>query len=67
MNECPRQHRFFPRCRFEPRYDLSPAQMPERLTSIKSANQNFWEQFRQETYVHDVCIRCGRVVKRVDK
>lgn len=50
-------------CKFEPRYDLGPPDL-SRFTSMKNAHPEFFEALKPKTYVHDVCIRCGTIVKR---
>lgn len=61
--DCPRFEKWIGRCRFEPRYDLSPADLTQ-FTSVRSMNGSFAEMFRRKTYVRDVCIRCGKTIER---
>jgi hypothetical protein len=50
--------------RFEPRYDKSEAIFPwDRFESIKIRPDTL-ETMRRITYVCDVCIRCGKTIKR---
>ena len=56
---CPRQGKWFGGCKFEARYDLSPANM-SGFTEIRG-NFNM-EPLRKKTYCGDVCVRCGKVI-----
>lgn len=50
-------------CRFEARYDLEPAQVKfDRLQGEGAGS--FLDKFRKQTYVRDVCTRCGATVER---
>lgn len=62
MSDCPRRGAWIG-CNFEPRYDLSPADI-SRFESIKGNAAPLLEALRSKTYVHDICVRCGRVVER---
>ena len=49
--------------KFEARYQKSAAKTP----SIGEARGNIveiLEAFRDVTYVHDICVRCGEIVRR---
>lgn len=63
MSECDARYAMFPRCKFEPRYDFG---VPD-LTRFKTIpNPAFIEALKPKTYLKDVCIRCGKTVKRED-
>jgi hypothetical protein len=50
--------------KFEPRYDLGPADV-SKFESISGGRAvSFMETLRSKTYVHDVCIKCGEVIIR---
>ena len=59
--DCDRKGKWIRGCKFEPRYDLGPADF-SAFTSIKSANSNFAESLRKKTYRGDVCVTCGKLV-----
>lgn len=60
-----------PLCQFEPRYSKGPAN-PQVYDGVvdfddyatTSAIEDAIEQTRSVTYIHDVCVSCGRTVKR---
>lgn len=66
MSECPYKDAWFLPCQFEPRYDIGPVDMSgmANATSIKARDPDI---FRRKTYVHDICVRCGVIVKRDPK
>ena len=49
--------------RYEPRYDLGKADL-SAFKSFSGMRNKSLELFRTKTYVHDICVRCGDVVKR---
>lgn len=52
-------------CRFEPRYDVGAAEVPDRKLSIQNCDvPAVFAEFRPKTYIHDICTRCGKVVER---
>ena len=60
-------------CQFEPRYDecyhpcLSLIKMSEASKLLKDNKvEEFKKIFYYKEYVHDICVKCGRVVKRVN-
>ncbi|MFL9904689.1 hypothetical protein PQR71_42290 [Paraburkholderia fungorum] len=62
-NECPRAGKLFGGCKFEARFDRIP---PEQRKDIFAPYQMI-EEINARTkriYVHDVCVRCGKTVKR---
>jgi hypothetical protein len=61
---CARLGKLIGGCKFEPRYDLGPVQIPNGfgLNYIGMALGERLEQHRKKTYVHDVCIRCGKAI-----
>lgn len=52
------------RCKFEPRYDLSPPDLSQFASIERGMTQSILEQFRTKTYVHDVCVKCGKTTDR---
>ena len=66
MSGCERKGWLFRGCKFEPRYDLSPADM-SRLGKVSNAQPEHLDKFRTKTYVHDVCVRCGKVIPRDER
>lgn len=64
MDECLNKKKFFGGCKFEPRYDLGPADI-SRFESISGTGAvTMFEKLRAKTYVHDICVRCGKIVRR---
>jgi hypothetical protein len=64
MSDCPNFGKLIGGCRFEPRYDLGPAEgYPAEMKGIGSLAAAM-EPWRRKTYVRDVCTRCGRTVER---
>ena len=55
---------YFGSHKFEPRYDLSPADM-SAFKSFKAADPSYMEPLRAKTYVRDVCTKCGKTIERV--
>lgn len=52
--------------KFEARFDLGPLSIGSGQ-SISNASHNMLmvlDKFRDKTYVHDICVRCGKIVKR---
>lgn len=63
MSECDAKYRMFPRCRFQARYDFGRPDLG-RFKSIPTPE--FIEALKPKTYIKDVCIRCGKTIKRED-
>jgi hypothetical protein len=61
---CSRLGKWVGGCKFEPRYDKGPVQMPDgfSLNYVGVSLAERLEQHRKKTYVHDVCIRCGKTI-----
>lgn len=59
---CPRFGKWLG-CKFEPRYDKSPADLSQ-FSNIKRMEEPVVEKFRSVTYICDVCVRCGSVSAR---
>ena len=57
---CPNS--FFGSHKFEPRYDLGPADFTPFETFKGSAHT--MEKLRTKTYVRDVCTKCGKTIER---
>ena len=69
MSECIKSWTGKPLCKFEARYDeTSEVAKDTSQFSDVSANAIFWGREvptnRTKTYVHDVCVRCGKVINR---
>lgn len=63
--DCPRFGRLIGGCKFEGRYDTGPASLSfdyrgQRLAELVEAT-------KPQTYVRDVCRRCGRTVERAGR
>lgn len=63
MTDCPRFGKLFNGCKFEGRYDREPLDQGA-LSRFKTLPVQIAEMLRRKTYVHDICIRCGKTVKR---
>jgi hypothetical protein len=69
---CPRGERgLLSRCSFEPRYDIGPSSIAERMESMKFSGigagrrmKAIIEASSPKTYVRDICVTCGKVVER---
>jgi len=66
MSDCPRLGKWIGGCRFEPRYDLGPADLSSFDTLEGRGSLALVEKMRAKTYVHDVCTTCGKIVRRPD-
>lgn len=63
MEPCPRHGRWIGGCRFEPRYHVEEPtdELCDVIKKQWSASQADKELLVvKTTYVHDVCVRCGR-------
>ena len=69
---CPNLDKLIRGCKFERRYDTKPPS-PEIIAALQplmdSPFSNMDADFalselKTETYVRDICIRCGKVVER---
>ena len=70
-NDCPRVSRWIAGCKFEARYDEEPAELvSEVVAEISRASDEAVRAIIRgnvrRTYIHDVCIRCGRTIERKD-
>lgn len=64
MDGCPRLGKWIGGCRFEPRYDLGPADLSV-FNSVRGGGfLDLVEKMRAKTYVHDICTTCGKIVQR---
>lgn len=66
-NECPHAGRWIGGCKFEARYDKSSPSQALRDTvecSISIPAYVMKMLVDKKTYVHDVCTRCGKVIRR---
>jgi hypothetical protein len=65
VDSCPRKGRWFGGCRFEPRYHVD-----EPTRELRDIIMRQWAASPADkdlltirmTYVHDVCVRCGKIV-----
>lgn len=72
MTECDRAGKWVGGCRFEPRYDEPVLSEMEKMTGregyvrLGDGDKFVWQNqsLGQRTYVHDICIRCGKIVRR---
>lgn len=64
--DCPRRDKWFRGCRFEARYDLSPADLSgfKSLKGRGSAGVALVNAMRKRTYTRDICVRCGKAMER---
>lgn len=58
---CP--HGWWGSHKFEPRYDLGPADM-SAFKSFQARNASYMEPLRKKTYVRDICTKCGKTIER---
>jgi hypothetical protein len=67
INPCPRAGRWIGGCKFEARYDeSSPDQALRDVVEVAKSVPSYVIKMliREKTYIHDVCTRCGKVIKR---
>lgn len=66
MSQCERVGKWIGGCRFEPRYDLGEPDTSKigRVAHYISAAPDLIKACRPSTYIHDICIRCGKVTQR---
>jgi hypothetical protein len=69
MNFCSRIGKLFTGCKFEGRYSEA---LPDGfvLGDVKGAAGGISilvDAHKSKTYIHDICIRCGKIVKRETK
>lgn len=64
QTQCRRLGKFFGGCRFDARYDKEPADLSGMTELSGHGSGLMLERLRRVTYVHDVCVRCGKVVRR---
>lgn len=62
MADCPRAGKWFG-CKFEARYDESKPGKDEWMMFREGPGANEANPVKV-TYVHDVCVRCGRTIER---
>lgn len=63
MTDCPRLTERDPPCQFEARYDEGPSRLPGSHR-MENVTPEMLDRFRCKIYVKDVCIRCGKTIKR---
>lgn len=51
--------------RFKARYSLGAAVLPADLKVSIAVDSlaSIYERFREVTYIHDICVRCGHVIE----
>ena len=59
---CP--HGWFGAHRFEPRYDLGPADVHLFKSISGGGAPAFVEKMRTKVYVRDICTKCGKTIER---
>src|SRR5260221_14062069 len=64
MNSCPRFGKFVGGCLFEARYDKGEPKLTHDFSYTGSSGAARLEQFRQSTYIRDICVRCGKAIER---
>lgn len=64
MNDCPRFQYLIGSCKFEPRYDRIPPERIGHLDTTVGGAEVLFKAMTKEVYVGDVCVRCGKTVKR---
>lgn len=51
--------------KFQPRYDEKPRNTP--IGHIKNiTSEELHKLIYYKVYIHDICVRCGKVIKRED-
>ena len=52
--------------KFEPRYDLGPADLSAfvEFKGTFKGTPSLLESMRKKTYVRDVCVKCGKTIER---
>lgn len=60
--DCDRKGKWVRGCKFEPRYDLGPADITPFKTFKGTGAGSFLEKLRKKTYRGDVCVTCGKLV-----
>lgn len=63
MSECPNAP-ITGHHKFEPRYDLGPADLSAFESISGYGTGSIFEKMRSKTYVRDVCVRCGETIER---
>jgi hypothetical protein len=64
MDRCPNEGKLFGGCKFEGRFDSVP---PEKINDIRTTVDGalrFVAAMTKKIYVHDICVRCGKIIKR---
>jgi hypothetical protein len=65
MGDCPRARNLFGGCKFSPRYDISaPASWVGDYQGPAAGLVLVAEASKAQTYVRDVCERCGKTIER---
>lgn len=64
MSDCPRLGKLIGGCRFEPRYDCGAPDLSRFDTLSGGGVPTLIEALKPTTYVHDICVTCGKIVDR---
>ena len=49
--------------KFKPRYDYIFPEWFSRISSIKGNSEQL-KVLKEKIYIYDICIRCGKIIKR---
>ncbi len=60
--DCERKNKWWRGCKFEPRYD---SRLPNGL-EMNWGSSSHLEAIKDKTYVADICVTCGKKIKRTD-
>lgn len=63
MTECGKKTWSFYNCKFEPRYDYSKPDF-QNISKARGLDEDLIRAMCSKTYVHDICVNCGKIVKR---
>lgn len=61
MTDCARKNKWWRGCKFEARYD---SKLPDRVANMKNGQPETIEALKDKTYVADICVTCGKTIKR---
>jgi hypothetical protein len=67
MNDCQRLGKLIGGCEFEARYDEEPCKPAGLEIDFKGPSGTLKQILTKRTYVHDICVTCGKIVKRESK
>ncbi len=52
--------------KFEARYDVEPSHDVAEIKGSTESIKAFFRGIEKRTYIHDVCIKCGKTIKKGD-